>query len=129
MNDFYLGLAISAAIIGLVEVVKFLEKRLVAALTLAGIAFIYIGFSLNDMPSLLLSIFGVVVFFALSYFGYKNNFMLIVIGLALHGCWDLIFPFISSVVPKGYDIFCLTVDIILAVYFYIRLKPASTPLS
>jgi hypothetical protein len=128
MNNFYIGLITTIAIIGLVEILRFLEKRLIGALTLVGIAFIYIGFSWNDTASLILSIFGVAVFFALSYFGYKNNFILIITGLILHGIWDLLFPFFSSTAPKGYDIFCLTVDFCLALYFYLRVKRAKTSL-
>ena len=125
MNNFYIGLITTVVIIGILEVFKFLEKRLIGALTLAGIAFIYIGFSWNDTPSLLFSIFGVAVFFPLSYFGYKGNFLLIILGLILHGIWDLLFPFISSTAPQGYDIFCLTIDFILAFYFYLRIRPAT----
>src|SRR5690606_11071771 len=88
-----------------------------------GIAFIYIGFTWYDTLSLTYAILGVVVFFALSYFGYKKNFILIVIGLILHGIWDIVFPFFSSSAPEGYGIFCLTVDFLLAIYFYIRVKP------
>ena len=126
MNDFYIGLITTVAVIGLLEALRFLEKRLIAALTLVGIAFIYIGFSWNDTPSLLFSIFGVAVFFPLSYFGYKNNFIIIIIGLVLHGIWDLLFPFFSSTAPEGYDVFCLTIDFCLAVYFFLRIKPLNT---
>ena len=128
MNNFYIGLITTVAIIGLIEILRSLEKRLIGALTLVGIAFIYIGFSWNDITSLIFSIFGVAVFFTLSYFGYKNNFILIIIGLVLHGIWDLIFPFFSSTAPEGYDVFCLTVDFCLALYFFLRVKPAKTAL-
>jgi hypothetical protein len=123
MNDFFIGIITTVAIIGLLEVLPFLEKRLISALTLAGIAFIYIGFSWNDTPSLIFSIFGVAIFFTLSYFGYKNNFILVIIGLVLHGVWDLLFPFFAKSAPPGYNIFCLTVDFLLAFYFYLRVKP------
>jgi hypothetical protein len=126
LKDFYIGLITTAATIGILEVFRFLEKRLMGALTLVGIAFIYIGFAWSDIPSLVYSIIGVAVFITLAYFGYKNNFILIVLGLILHGCWDLLFPFISSTAPDGYDIFCITIDLLLAVYFYFRLKPVKT---
>lgn len=122
MNDFYIGLITTAAVIGILEIFRFLEKRLMGALTLVGIAFIYIGFAWSDVPALVYSILGAAVFTALAYFGYKNNFILIVIGLVLHGCWDLLFPYISSSAPEGYDIFCITIDFLLAVYFFFRLK-------
>lgn len=128
MNDFYIGLITTVVVIGLLEVLTFLEKRFVAALTLVGIAFIYIGFSWHDLPSLIYSILAVAVFFTLSYFGYKNKFILIVTGLALHGVWDLLFPFISSSAPEGYDVFCLTIDFLLAFYFYVRVDPSKVSL-
>ncbi|WP_100611485.1 DUF6010 family protein [Confluentibacter lentus] len=123
MNDFYIGVIVTIAIIGLLEIFQFLEKRLIGALTLVGIPFIYIGFSWNDVLSLTYAILGAAIFFTISYFGYKKNFILIIIGLILHGIWDILFPYYSSSAPEGYDIFCLTVDFLLALYFYIRVKP------
>ena len=123
MNDLYIGLITTVVVIGIAEFLPFLEKRLIGALTLVGIPFIYIGFAWQDIPSLLICILAVAVFVALAYFGYKNNFILIPIGLVLHGCWDVAFPMFSSAAPEGYDIFCLTIDVLLAVYFYLRVKP------
>lgn len=123
MNNFYLGIATTMAVIGLVEILRFFEKRLIGALTLAGIAFIYIGFSWGDIPSLIYSIVGVAVFFTLSYLGYKKNFILIITGLIIHGIWDILFPIFSSTAPEGYGVFCLTIDILLAIYFYLRVTP------
>lgn len=123
MNDFYIGIITTIAVIGLVEMCRFLEKRLIAAFTLVGIPFIYIGFAWHDVRSLIYAIVGTALFVALSYFGYKWNFILIIAGLLLHGVWDILFPFFSSAAPEGYDIFCLTIDVLLAFYFYIRVKP------
>jgi hypothetical protein len=102
------------------EAIRSLDKRLFGALTLVGIAFIYVGFAWNDLPSLIIVAIQVVVFAALSYYGQIKNFNLIVLGLLLHGVWDLVFPLFSTVVPKGYNMFCLTADLILAAYFYFR---------
>lgn len=123
MNDFFIGIITTIIVVVLIELLRFLEKRLVGALTLAGIAFIYIGFAWHDIRSLVYAILGVALFFALSYFGYKKNFMLVIAGLILHGVWDILFPFVSQAAPKGYDVFCATIDFLLAVYFYIRVKP------
>jgi len=110
----------------LIEILGFFEKRLIGALTLVGIAFIYIGFSWNEILSLAYAILGVSIFFSLSYLGYKKNFILIIAGLILHGIWDILFPLFSSAAPEGYGIFCLTVDLLLAMYFYVRVKPLKT---
>ena len=124
MNNFYIGLITTVVIIAILEVLRFLEKRLIGAFILVGIPFIYIGFSWNEKTSLILNIFGGALFIALAYFGYKKNFSLIILGLILHGIWDLFFPFFSSAAPEGYDIFCLTIDFCLTLYFYLRVKPA-----
>ena len=122
MKDFTIGILVSAAIIIFLESFKSLDKRLLGAFTLVGIPFIYVGFAWSDLQSLVIVVISVIVFLALSYYGQTKNVNLIVFGLALHGVWDLVFPRFSSVVPKGYDIFCLTVDFILAGYFYFRLN-------
>jgi hypothetical protein len=123
MQDIYVGIITTVFVLGSVEILRFLEKRLIGALTLVGIAFIYIGFSWHDTLSLIYAILGVAVFVALAYFGYKKNFILVVIGLLLHGVWDMLFPMLSSAAPEGYDLFCITIDILMAIYFYIRVKP------
>jgi hypothetical protein len=123
MKDLYIGLATTAAVIILVEALRFLEKRLLGALTLVGIAFIYIGFTWSDTTPLIYAILAAAVFVALSYFGYKQNFIWVIIGLVLHGVWDILFPLISTMAPDGYDVFCITIDVLLAVYFYFRVRP------
>ena len=127
MQDFLIGLITTAVVVGLVELLRFLEKRLIATLTLVGIPFIYIGFSWYDTRSLVFCIFSVAFFSLLAYFGYKKNFNLVVAGLALHAGWDLVFPLFSSAAPDGYDIFCITIDVLLAVYFFWRVNPKILP--
>ena len=122
MNDFLIGLAWTIGIIGFLEIFRSFDKKLLAAFTLTGIPFIYIGFSFHDPQSLFASILAVAFFVALAYYGYKNNFYLVIAGLALHALWDLAFPLFSSMAPEGYDIFCITIDVLLALYFYIRIK-------
>lgn len=122
MNDLYAGLITTIAVIGLTEILRGFDRRLIAAFTLVGIPFIYIGFSLHHTPSLIYCILAVAVFVAFAYFGYTKKFILIPVGLILHGAWDMLYPSFSSTAPKGYDIFCLTIDVLLAIYFYIRLN-------
>ena len=76
MNNFYIGLITTVVIIAILEVFRFLEKRLIGAFILVGIPFIYIGFSWNEKTSLILNIFGGALFIALAYFGYKKIFPL-----------------------------------------------------
>ena len=120
MNDFLIGLAWTLGIIAFLEIFKGFDKRLIAAYTLMGIPFIYIGFSYHDTSSLMASILSVAFFVALAYYGYKKNFNLVIAGLALHAVWDLVFPLFSSMAPEGYDVFCITIDVLLALYFFLR---------
>jgi hypothetical protein len=122
MTGFIFGLSTGAAIIAFAEIFRRIDMKLFASLNLAVIPFIYIGFSI-DPHSLILTIPGALFFFMLAYWGYKKNYILTVVGLALHGIWDILFPHVSSVAPHGYDIFCITIDMLLAVYFYFKLKP------
>lgn len=120
MNDFLIGLAWTLGIIAFLEIFKGFDKRLIAAYTLTGIPFIYIGFSYHDTPSLVASILSVAFFVALAYYGYKKNFNLVIAGLGLHAVWDLAFPLFSTIAPEGYDVFCITIDVLLALYFFLR---------
>lgn len=122
MTGFIFGLIVTVAIIAFAEIFRKIDMKLFATLNLAVIPFIYIGFSVEP-HSLMLTIPGASIFLLFAYWGYKKNYLLTVVGLALHGLWDVLFPHVSSVAPNGYDIFCITIDIILAVYFYFKLKP------
>ena len=122
MKDIIIGIILCTIVIIFLESVKSLDKKLFGALTLVGIAFIYIGFSWTELRSLIIVTISIVPFVALAYYGQTKSFNLIVLGLLLHGVWDVVFPRFSSVVPEGYDIFCLTADVILAAYFYFRVR-------
>jgi hypothetical protein len=122
MNDFLIGLGVTVAIIAFVEVFKSIDKKLIAAFTLACIPFIYIGFTWGDAGSLGSAVVATAFFFGLAYAGYKRNFNYVIIGLVLHGFWDLVFPHYSEMAPAGYDVFCLTIDWLLALYFPLRIK-------
>lgn len=122
MNDFLIGILVTIVIILFLEIFRQFDKKIIATLTLTGIAFIYIGFVWRDIFELFVVSISVLVFMLFSYYGYTRSYIFIILGLILHGLWDLVFPNFSNSIPKGYDIFCLTVDFLLAAYFYIRLK-------
>jgi hypothetical protein len=122
MTGFIIGLCTTAAIVAFVKIFRKIDLKLFASLTLAVIPFIYIGFSI-DLGSLMLTVPGASFFLMFAYWGYRRNYMLIVIGLVLHGLWDIAFPHVSTVAPHGYDVFCITIDVLLALYFYLKLKP------
>jgi len=122
MTDSAIGIITSLILIFFLEVFKQFDKKLIATLTLVGIAFIYIGFVWTNSTALIIVSLSVLIFTLLSYYGYQQNVRLIILGLILHGIWDLLYPYFNMLIPKGYNIFCLTVDWILAVYFYLRIK-------
>ena len=122
MNGILLGFVISLVIVVFFELLKSFDRKLLSAFTLVAIAFIYIGFAWHETFMLVIVIVECLIFISLAYYGYKINFNLIVGGLVMHGIWDVIYPLFSSTAPIGYGEFCLTVDLILAAYFFIRLK-------
>jgi hypothetical protein len=122
MTDIIIGTILSLIIIGFLEIFKQFDKKLIATITLVGISFIYLGFSWINITYLAVASIGVLIFTLLAYYGYKKDFRLIVLGLFLHSFWDLFCHFNDFPIPTGYDKFCITVDWILAIYFYIRLK-------
>jgi hypothetical protein len=122
MTAFIIGLSTTAAVITFTEIFRKIDLKFYASLTLAVIPFIYIGFSIHPQ-SLILTIPAALFFLLFAYWGYKKNYLFTVTGLALHGLWDVFFPYVSTVAPHGYDVFCITIDILLALYFYLKLKP------
>jgi hypothetical protein len=119
------GLITVAAVIAFAEIFRNIDLKFYASLNLAAIPFIYLGFSIEP-HSLIFTIPGASFFLFFAYWGYKRNHLLIVAGLSLHGIWDILFPLLSTVAPHGYDIFCITVDLLLAFYFYQKLRRRRT---
>jgi hypothetical protein len=122
MTSFIIGLIVTAGVIIFAELFRKIDLKFYASLNLAVIPFIYIGFSV-DPHSLAVTAPGAALFLLFSYLGYKRSYLFTVVGLILHGLWDVIFHHVSSVAPHGYDIFCITIDILLAGYFYLKLRP------
>lgn len=123
MTSFIIGLCVSAAVIVFAEIFWKIDLKFYASLNLVAIPFIYIGFSVKP-HSLMLTAPAALFFVLFAYLGYKKNYLFTVAGLALHGLWDVFFPHVSTVAPEGYDVFCITVDFLLALYFYLKFKRA-----
>jgi len=126
MTALTIGLCTTLAIIAFAEIFSKIDLKFFASLSLAVIPFIYIGFSI-DPHVLILTVPAASLFLLFAYWGYKRNYILTVAGLVLHGLWDVVFPHVSTVAPHGYDVFCITIDILLALYFYFKLKPVKQP--
>ncbi len=121
MTAFIIGLSTTVAVIGIAECFRKMDLAFYASLNLAVIPFIYIGFSV-DLHTLILTVPAALFFLLFAYFGYKKSYLFTVTGLALHGLWDVFFPHVSAVAPHGYDVFCITIDVLLALYFYFKLR-------
>lgn len=126
MTGLILGLITTVVIIAFAELFRNIDLKFFASLNLAVIPFIYIGFSIEP-HSLIITVPGAAFFLVFAYLGFKKHYLFTVVGLILHGLWDVLFPIVSAVAPLGYDLFCITIDILLAVYFYFGLRRSTHP--
>jgi len=106
---------------------KMVDPALMVSACLVAIAFIYVGFSLEDnRPSIIVSESALaLVFYFMAMIGYTNKSALAAVGIILHGVWDACHHHawaVSTTVPAYWPTFCCTVDIIDGVYFYFLLK-------
>ena len=106
---------------------QYYSSRFAAATILCSIAFIYVGFSLkgNTVSASILEVLVAVAFYLIAVIGYSKNSSLIAYGIVLHGIWDLLHHKASIVktdIPHYYPIFCLTVDVLLGLYFFFVFK-------
>ncbi len=119
------GLVVAIVIIILSRVlVKYFTVKLFAAANLIAIALIYVGFSLKDNPAgwIALECCVALIFFFMALIGYTKNNVLIALGIILHGAWDILHHngfFIDTSIPVYWPTFCLVIDIVDGVYFWI----------
>ena len=121
-----LAAVVAASIVIMVTTLlsKHFSEKLIAASVLCSIAFIYVGFSLmgNSVNSIVLEVSVAVFFYFLAMIGYSKNNFLIAYGIVLHGIWDLLHQnglLIKTNIPDYYPLFCLSVDVILGIYFFL----------
>ncbi len=115
------GTLLGIIIIVALALVKQLDKQLVYALILAGIGFLYVGFTWSDTASLVITALQAVAFLLLAYAGTRNSNYLIA-GYFLHGCWDMAYNLFPDrhLIPPHYDWFCLTIDFTIGIYLLAR---------
>ncbi|MBU3026082.1 DUF6010 family protein [Zobellia galactanivorans] len=122
MEVIALGIATALVIIAAIECSK-LNLRAMGALILTGIAFIYVGFVPTEFPEILFESLHAIAFLLIAYFGLTKDKNLIWIGLVFHSFWDAGHLYHQvGYLPDGYEVFCIEVDLILAIYFYLRMK-------
>lgn len=118
MTPLIIGISSGIFLIILFEVLKRYDKQIVYGLILTGIGFIYIGFTWNDLSSLIINSTQAVFFLALAYYGIKKNIYLLALGYFLHGSWDIAYYLLGQpdLVPPHYDVFCLSIDFTIGIY-------------
>jgi len=102
----------------LVRLLRQPDEKLLYGLILAGIGFLYVGFTWTDLEALISSSVQAVVFVLIACYGMVKNELILAIGYILHGCWDLVYHFINlpDLLPPHYDLFCSVLDFTIAAY-------------
>ncbi|HEV8505834.1 MAG TPA: DUF6010 family protein [Chitinophagaceae bacterium] len=124
---------ISAIVIGVATIIltrilsRYFPVKLMAATILVAIAFIYVGYSLQDNPVSLtiLEITVSLLFYFAALIGYMRNGYAIAYGIILHGVWDICHHngfLVGTHIPGYWPSFCSVVDVIDGLYFLILFK-------
>lgn len=127
MTSIIIGISSGLLIIILFGILKQLDKKLIYALILSGIGFLYVGFTWTDISSLIITALQAIFFLFLAYYGVKRNLYFLAAGYFLHGLWDLVYHLfrLPNLIPPHYDLFCLSIDFTIGIYLLI-LKPRLT---
>lgn len=114
-----LGLITVGVIAGAIELLR-LDTVTAGSLMLTAIGFIYVGFSESDTALLIVNSVQALVIWLLAYGGLRKNPLLIPLGLVLHAAWDLgyLYMVAGPVIPDGYELYCVVVDLGLAGWLY-----------
>lgn len=115
-----IGISSSLITILIFSSLKQIHKNTIYALILAGIAFLYVGYTWTDLEVASLSFLQTMFFLMLAYYGIKKHPHFLSSGYFMHALWDGVYPFIGSpdLLPPDYDYFCVTYDVIVAGYLF-----------
>src|SRR5215218_11353040 len=91
MNAVLIGISGGLVVILFIALLKKLDKLVVYGLILAGIGFLYVGFTWSNLQALVITCFQAIIFLFIAYFGIKKNRYILVAGFFLHGIWDLLY--------------------------------------
>lgn len=122
MNPILAGLV--GALLTAVVFLFFKDKKLLFAIVLAAIGFLYVGFNWSDSTLLTASVIQAIIFLLLAYYGYQGNALLLVAGYFLHGLFDLVFHWLGDarLMPPDYDLICLGYDWAIAAYLFYLIR-------
>ncbi len=121
MTATLIGISAGLFTILIVALFKRADKNLFYGLVLAGIGFLYIGYSWTNIADLIMNILQALLFLLLAYFGVKKNLYFLIAGYFIHGLWDFIYSHVGNaeLLPPHYDLFCSTYDFIIGLYLLI----------
>ena len=122
MIPIVIGITTALLQITLFEVLKNFKKDSIYALTLAGIGFLYVGFTWTDTPTFIITSFQAIVFLLIAYYGLVKNPYILAAGYFLHGLWDIVFPFWlnAALIPPRYEWFCSSLDFTIGIYLILK---------
>jgi len=121
MTAILIGILSGLLIIISFVLLKQFDKKMIYALVLAGIGFLYVGFVWTHLESLVINSIQAVAFVLLAYYGIKKNSYILAAGYLLHGCWDITYGFFRDpgLIPPHYDLFCSSLDFTICIYIII----------
>lgn len=118
MTAAIIGISSALLIILIFTLLKTFNKKILYAHILTGIGFLYVGFVWTDSQDVIVNSIQAVFFLFIAYYGMQGSIYLLAAGYFLHGCWDIAYPFFRDpgLIPPHYDLFCSTLDFVLAIY-------------
>jgi hypothetical protein len=128
MSETFAGIIAAVVIIILTRLLsRYFSARLLAASILVAIAFIYVGYSLqeNEVKAVILECAIALALYFLALIGYTRNSVLLAYGIMLHGIWDILHHHglvVKTAVPVYWPSFCFIIDVIDGLYFLVIFK-------
>jgi len=118
MIPIIIGISSGLLVILFLTFLKQFDKKIIYGLILAGIGFLYVGFSWTDLQALIINAAQAIFFLLFAYYGIKQNLYILAAGYFLHGTWDLVYDLFprSDLIPPHYDLFCLSIDFTMGFY-------------
>jgi hypothetical protein len=116
-----IGIVAAFLVILIVGFIPQLEKKIIFGLILAGLGFLYIGFTWSDLNLVIVSSLQAVIFLLFAYAGIRKTISLLTVGYFLHGAWDLLFHSMASshLIPPNYHLFCVSFDWTVGLYLLV----------
>ena len=126
--EYFIGLVLALAVSLFASVVGLDKDRAFYPTVLIVIALLYGLFAMigGSLQALAREAVPMLIFIALATVGFRRNAWLVVIGLAGHGIFDFVHGRIipNPGVPVWWPGFCLTYDVVAAIYLAVLIKRA-----